>query len=236
MKTALSLFLGLFIAASAMAQDLDSLELTSTNRRLAKPIEYTADFKESDFQTKPWINEFRYVLVVNKANSGKDAQTLKMYENGQLIKTRKISTGREQFERKGMNHSKSDAWTTTPSGYYTPEWLSKDHKSSAYGTKLSFLTGGTRMPFAIFFNGGVAFHEVLPKSTGALGRRASGGCVRLPTDTASDLFYRIQETSGTKNPVFSKSGEVKTDVNGNIVYNEKSGYSALIIVINKIVE
>lgn len=235
MKTILSLFLGLFVAASAMADSFDSMEVLPT-ARLARPLEADVSFSENDFNTKPWIREFRYVLVVNKANSGKDAQTLKMFENGQLIKTRKISTGREQFERKGVNHSKADAWTVTPSGFYTPDWLSKDHKSSAYGTKLSFLTGGTRMPYAIFFNGGVAFHEVLPKSTGSLGKRASGGCVRLPTDTASDLFYRIQETSGAKNPVFNVYGEVKKDVNGNIVYNTKSGYSALIIVINKIVE
>lgn len=202
----------------------------------SRPIEVDVDFTESTFQTSPWVNEFHYVIVVNKANKGREAQTIKVYEYGKLIRETKVSTGRDQFERAGENHAKRDSWTVTPTGYYTPTFLSKNHRSSAYGGIFSGIFGGTKMPFAIFFNGDIALHEAPKGTESMLGKKASGGCVRLPSALAPELFERVEATSGSRIPAFNVDGTIKTDNNGNYAYREKSGYSALIIVKNKTIE
>lgn len=200
----------------------------------SRPIDVNVSFDLSTFETQPWTKEFRYVIVVNKANSGSEAQTLKVYEYGQLISTQKVSTGRDAFERKGEHHSKRDSWTVTPTGYYTPTFLSRLHKSTAYGGKFSWLTGGTKMPFAIFFNGGIALHERPGGTQGQLGTKASGGCVRLPQGFAEELFIRVQETAGSRNPRFNVNGTAKLDEAGKQMYATKDGYSTLIVVQNKV--
>lgn len=200
-----------------------------------RPVDVAVNFSEADL-AQPWIKEFRYVIVVNKANEGSEKQTIKIFEYGKLIRKEKVSTGRDGFERKGEHHSKADSWTVTPTGYYTPNFLSKDHRSSAYGGRWSIFTGGTKMPYAIFFNGGIALHEAPKGTEGALGTKASGGCVRLPSTLASDIFYRIQETEGSKNPRFTVEGQPMLDEVGNQRYSTKSGFSALIIVQNKVTQ
>ena len=200
-----------------------------------RPVDVAVNFSESDLE-QPWIKEFRYVVVVNKANEGSEKQTVKIFEYGKLIRKEKVSTGRDGFEKKGVNHSKADSWTVTPTGYYTPNFLSKDHRSSAYGGRFSWLTGGTKMPYAIFFNGGIALHEAPKGTEGALGKKASGGCVRLPNTLSADLFMRVQETEGSKNPRFTVEGQPMLDSAGNQMYSTKSGYGTLIIVQSKITE
>lgn len=232
MKNIQIAILSFLFSASLFAQVIDSEQgvfVTPT-----RPVEVNATFDESFFTLKPWIKEFRYVIVVNKAVKGVEAQTIKIFEYGQLIRTEKVSTGRDAFEKKGENHSKRDSWSITPTGYYTPTFLSKDHRSSAYGGIFSGIIGGTKMPFAIFFNGDIALHEA-PKGTASmLGKKASGGCVRLPNTLSADLFQRIEEVSGAKNPRFTVEGEAMLDSNGNQIYSTKSAYSALIIVQSKV--
>jgi len=231
-KIAISLFLTSLLAlTSVQASDYDNAGATYSKKR---PVDVDVNWSESQFETKPWIKEFRYVIVVNKANKGSDKQTLRLYEYGQLIKTTKVSTGRDQFERKGSHGSTADAWTVTPTGYYTPQWLSRNHKSNAYKHKWSWLTGGAKMPNAIFFNGGIAFHSATSHAN-ELGSRASGGCVRLPHEFSGELFDRISYTSGSRIPKFTVNGEQALDKDGNPTYKE-DGYSALIIVQNVIVE
>lgn len=229
MKTLLPIIFAFAVSASvAFSQD----EGIVSNGR---PVDVDVTFDQSTFESQPWTKEFRYVIVVNKANTGSEAQTVKVYEYGQLIITEKVSTGRDAFERKGTNHSKRDSWTVTPTGYYTPNFLSKLHKSSAYGGKFSWITGGTKMPFAIFFNGGIALHERPDGTEGKLGTQASGGCIRLPQGFAEELFQRVTETAGAKNPRFNVNGTAKLDASGNQMYAQNPGYSTLVVVQNKII-
>ena len=223
--------LTLSFSASLFAQDMEG-----STQSTSRPVDVDVVFTEDTFNTQPWTKEFRYVIVVNKANTGKEAQTVKVYEYGVKIRQEKVSTGRDGFERKGENHAKNDSWTVTPTGYYTPTWLSKDHRSSAYGGRFSWLTGGTKMPFAIFFNGGIALHEAPKGTEGMLGKKASGGCVRLPSSLAGDLFMRVQETQGAKNPRFNVDGTAMLDSSGQQMYATKPGYGTLIIVQNKVIE
>lgn len=214
--------------APLMADVMDG-STTSIDR----PKDVNVDFQTSYFVTKPWIKEFHYVVVVNKAITGKDAQSIKVYEFGNLIISGKVSTGRDQFEAAGEHHAKKDSWSVTPTGYFTPNFLDINHKSEAYGGKWSWLVGGVKMPYAIFFNGNIALHQAPKGTESALGENASGGCIRLPFEIASDIFARIQETDGARIPKFNVDGTITMDSKGNYTYLT-SAFSALIIVKNKV--
>jgi len=228
MKIVIGFFVLLFVAITASAEDTGVFTVPE------RPVDVAANFDESFFNTQPWMNEFRYVVVVNKATDGKEAQTIKVYEYGQLIRKELVSTGRDGFEKKGEHHSKKDSWSVTPTGYYTPDWLDKDHRSSNYGGIFSKIIGGTKMPFSIFFNGPIALHEAPKGTEGALGTKASGGCIRLPESLAGDLFNRIKETSGARIPKFTVEGQAMVDSTGHLLYRNEPGFSALIIVIKKV--
>lgn len=45
------------------------------------PEEFNVPFTVETFQEKPWTQEFEYVIVVNKANSGTERQTVRVYRN-----------------------------------------------------------------------------------------------------------------------------------------------------------
>jgi hypothetical protein len=214
-------------SSATYAQDMAGAILSPV-----RPQDIDVDFQASYFESKPWIKEFHYVVVVNKAIKGNDSQTIKIYEYGKLISSGHVSTGRDKFERAGEHYSKHDAWTVTPTGYYTPTFLDKDHKSDAYGGKWSWLRGGVKMPFAIFFNGGIALHQAPKGTESALGKNVSGGCIRLTGDLASDIFTRIQETQGAVIPKFKVDGTVEIDAKGNYAY-AIANFSGLIIVKNK---
>lgn len=202
---------------------------------LNRPIDIDVDFQPSYFESRPWIKEFHYVIVINKANTGKDSETIKVYEFGKLIISGPVSTGRDEFEAAGEHHSKRDSWSVTPTGYYTPSFLDKNHKSKAYGGKFSWIIGGVKMPYAIFFNGDIALHQAPRGTESALGKKASGGCIRLTADIASEIFARVAETQGSKIPQFKVDGTIDLDSKGNYAYKSVA-FSALIIVKNKIQE
>lgn len=79
-----------------------------------------------------------------------------------------VSTGASGFE--------------TPTGKFTPTWLSKDHKSKQYDD--------APMPHAVFFNEGIAVHGT--QAIGQLGNPASHGCVRLAPENAAKFFDLVQ--------------------------------------------
>ena len=224
------IFVFSFSVTSLLADVMDG-----STTSIERPKDVDVDFQANYFESKPWIKEFHYVVVVNKATKGSDAQSIKVYEFGNLIISGKVSTGRDQFEAAGEHHAKKDSWSVTPTGYYTPNFLDINHKSAAYGGKWSWLVGGVKMPYAIFFNGNIALHQAPKGTESALGENASGGCIRLPESIASDIFARIQETDGARIPKFNVDGTIALDSKGNYEYLN-SAFSALIIVKNKIQE
>lgn len=166
MRFLLMFFIGFFpLFADAQLVDLeisgpafDVMDLAG----LRRPVEYPVTFSVSDFETKPWMKEFEWVVVVNKATTGDDRQSLRIYRNQVLVDAStieqdlyaesaslawhlkdfpkriwehgvfKISTGREEFEAKGEHGSQRDNYTITPSGYFVPQYFVKKHKSEAY--------------------------------------------------------------------------------------------------------
>lgn len=167
----------------------------------------------------------------------------------------KVSTGRNQFEKKGTNHSQRDSWTTTPTGYYTFQKFSEKHKSEAYSQKLcdSFAAKAlgaildkemcTMMEYAMFFNGGIALHKAIPGTEGRLGQKASGGCVRLPAALA-EFLYRTSslEQGRARVPVVKPDGSLVLNTSGDMLLSEKTSsvwgetraWQSLIIVTDQV--
>ena len=101
-------------------------------------------------------------------------QRMKVYRNGRLKYTWKISSGRRGY--------------TTPTGSYSPKRMYRKYYSKKYYN--------SPMPHSIFFRGGYAIHGT--GSIKRLGRVASHGCVRLHPDNARKLYNLVQGV-GAKN-------------------------------------
>ncbi|WP_395666547.1 L,D-transpeptidase [Methylocella sp.] len=84
-----------------------------------------------------------------------------------------VSTGRSGF--------------ATPRGSFHAQRLRKTYHSRKYH--------GAPMPHAIFFTGGYAIHGSY--ETGALGRPASHGCVRLAPRHAAELYALVKGAGAT---------------------------------------
>ena len=108
-------------------------------------------------------------------------QTLTLMEHGKTIATWRVSTG-------VADHA-------TPRGVFQPEWSAKMWYSHTYDM--------APMPHAVFFKGGAAVHAT--QSTGALGRAASHGCVRLAPANA-EMFYKLVQRHGMAHTRIAVSG------------------------------
>lgn len=159
------------------------------------------------------LREFPIIVYVNKSVKSKYSQRIFVFKHGRLIITEKVSTGREQFE--------AERFSATPTGFFTPTFLSEDHIASQ---------SGIPMPFAIFFNGNIALHQAVQDNRGLsqLGRRASAGCVRLSPGLAPKLFELVAEAGTGRMPIIHEDGTVAVTVDGEVY--KKDSYMTLIIV------
>ncbi|MGI9482442.1 MAG: L,D-transpeptidase [Hyphomicrobiales bacterium] len=96
------------------------------------------------------------------------AKTMKVYRDGRLMHSWRVSTGRRGYR--------------TPTGTYRPKWLKRMH----YSTKYDY----SPMPYSVFFHRGYAIHGT--NYVSRLGRPASHGCVRLHPRNAARLFSLIR--------------------------------------------
>ncbi len=128
------------------------------------------------------------VVIVNRAPHGTaaDAQTMRVYQNGELVKESKISTGL-------VGHA-------TPVGYFRPAYT---NHMRIYRNYYSATYDGAPMTWAVFFNGGVALHSTPVSNYKNLGKRASHGCVRMTMEDAEFVNALVRDT-GTLNPPMVK--------------------------------
>ncbi len=101
-------------------------------------------------------------------------QTMTVSENGSVLYSWKVSTGRKPYR--------------TPRGTYRPIRMHKMWYSRKYDN--------APMPHSIFFHGGYAIHGT--DALASLGRPASHGCVRLHPTNARTL-YDLVKSRGSKN-------------------------------------
>lgn len=221
------ILLGLSIQ-NAFAQVWDKSSSTD-----AAPAEPTIRiFQESDFQTQPWLLEYKNIIVINKANDGSQKQTLRLYVDGQLQLQTKISSGREKFEagcKQGQEPKRDHCsnrpyWSTTPVGYFDVDKLDQNYFSNLWQTW---------MPWAVFFESGIATHQAPAGTEGKLGERASGGCVRMHPDKAPIIFKAVQAAGQGLIPMFRRDGTLARTAAGDVI--RRIGYKSLYIVENDIV-
>jgi lipoprotein-anchoring transpeptidase ErfK/SrfK len=96
-------------------------------------------------------------------------QEMDVYHEGRKLFTWPVSTAK--------------APKITPTGSWTPEFLSRNHRSSRYNN--------APMPWAIFYDGHYAIHGT--DQIKRLGSPASKGCVRLHPDHAKILFRMVRD-------------------------------------------
>jgi lipoprotein-anchoring transpeptidase ErfK/SrfK len=150
--------------------------------------------------------EFPVVIVVSKGS-----QTATVYSHGNPIRSYLISTGRERFE---TAKSGRQYFTTTPTGWFAPRRYIRDHWST---------TWEAQMEYSIFFNGGVALHATTPDHYGELGRRASGGCVRMHKNDAIWFWNMSVGNLKAYVPYFTRGGHLLKNRNGSIKRHMASG-------------
>ena len=97
------------------------------------------------------------------------SQRMIVKSGGQTLHSWPISSGRRGYY--------------TPTGTFTPTWRSRMWYSRQYD--------GAPMPYAIFFNRGIAVHGT--SATGMLGRTASHGCVRLANGNAKTFWNTVSK-------------------------------------------
>lgn len=124
----------------------------------------------------------RLLLIVDKAERGtsQTAQTLEAVLDGEVIHRFKVSTGKEARVTTPRGET---YFATTPVGEYRIYARNRYHKSSKWN--------GAEMNFAQFFNGGIAIHATTPMHYRELGRRDSGGCVRLREENAETIWNLV---------------------------------------------
>jgi lipoprotein-anchoring transpeptidase ErfK/SrfK len=57
----------------------------------SRPPESNVHFSEGDFTEKPWLREFQWVIVVNRANSGALKQSIRVYHGQTLVQFDEIA-------------------------------------------------------------------------------------------------------------------------------------------------
>ena len=179
---------------------------------------FTLQESQENFGTN-WIKNFDLVVVINKAITGPNAQRAEIYWQGQLFGKFKVSTGREKQE---ISKSGRRYFSNTPTGWYHPTWMSRNHISKTWEVP---------MPYAVFFNGGIATHAAPKDSYEKLGSRASGGCVRLHPAQAKLIFESVLKAGKGLVPEFTRTGEPVLDNKGMQKFSQN--WRSIFIVINR---
>lgn len=108
------------------------------------------------------------------ARIDQSSQRMRVYVHGALAYDWPVSTARRGF--------------VTPNGSFRVGLMAPMWRSRKYH--------GSPMPHAMFFRGGYAIHGTY--ATGALGRRASHGCIRLSPGHAAELFHLTRAFGGAR--------------------------------------
>jgi lipoprotein-anchoring transpeptidase ErfK/SrfK len=129
----------------------------------------------------------RLQIYIDKAERGtaSTAQKMMIYLDRKLLVTWQVSTGRENME---TSVSGRKYRSSTPRGIFRIYRRVKNYFSNTWQAP---------MPFAQFLIGGVAIHATTETHYRELGKRASGGCVRLRADNAQKLWKLVADVGIT---------------------------------------
>jgi lipoprotein-anchoring transpeptidase ErfK/SrfK len=117
------------------------------------------------------------------ARISKQKQLLKLYIDGELVDSFKVSSGDKKHE--------TPAFDLRPSGPIFNKYTSKKFPGGNYN-------GLGNMPYVVFIKGGFAVHGTTKGNIPKLGKKASHGCVRLHPDNAK-IFNEVVKALGIEN-------------------------------------
>jgi hypothetical protein len=117
------------------------------------------------------------------AQISKEKQLLKLYIDGELVDSFKVSTGDKKHE--------TPAFDLRPSGPIFNKYTSKKFPGGNYN-------GLGNMPYVVFIKGGYAIHGTTKGNIPKLGKKASHGCIRLHPDNAK-IFNEVVKAIGIEN-------------------------------------
>ncbi|MBX3019502.1 MAG: L,D-transpeptidase [Bdellovibrionaceae bacterium] len=178
----LAIVLGTFTAHAQTEVALDDM-MSPAEIGAEVQAQYPEFFAET-FENLTWFAAGpRIEIKINKAAA---AQVMYVYIDGQHTYTWPVSTGREKSENPPSGRK---YFSSTPTGTWTPYGMTYLHRSRLWDAD---------MPRAIWLTGGIAIHAAMPSYEKMLGRRASGGCIRLSMRNA-DLLYSLVQQYGRKN-------------------------------------
>jgi hypothetical protein len=179
---------------------VDSLQLYVENGIIKKEI-FTNDLKkinEGELKTlkynleqlkqKPTVAEDPSISKTQIdarvwARVSKKTQLLKLYIDGNLVDSFKVSTGDKKHETPTLDQR--------PSGPIFNKYTSKKFPGGNYN-------GLGNMPYVVFVQGGYALHGTTQGNIPKLGKKASHGCVRLHPDNAK-IFNEVVKAVGIEN-------------------------------------
>lgn len=137
-----------------------------------------------------------------KAHIDLSSQTMTVKEHGQTKYVWKISSGRKGYY--------------TPTGNYRPQWMTRMHYSKKYDN--------APMPHSVFYHGGFAVHATY--ATGALGRPASHGCIRLSPGNAKKFYNLVSKHGKSATRIAIVGSTPKTRTYAKRKTTKKKTYSA----------
>jgi hypothetical protein len=126
----------------------------------------------------------KVVIIVNESDRTEvnpEGQTAKLYHFGELKGLFNVSTGSRKIK---TTTDGREYMAITREGFFRPK--------RAYSDYYSYTFFGSTMPYAIFFNGGIALHGTTALSK--LGKRDSGGCVRFDPKDIKIINETIRST------------------------------------------
>ena len=126
----------------------------------------------------------KVVIIVNESDRTEinpEGQTAKLYHFGELKGIFNVSTGSRKIK---TTTDGREYMAITREGFFRPK--------RAYTDYYSYTFFGSTMPYAVFFNGGIALHGTTALSK--LGQRDSGGCVRLDPKDIKIINETIRST------------------------------------------
>tara|TARA_B100000925_G_scaffold291862_1_gene282006 strand:+ start:1722 stop:2525 length:804 start_codon:yes stop_codon:yes gene_type:complete len=177
--------------------------------------EYLSDHLNKNLKTYDFYNDevnstlAAVVIIVNESDrsiSNPEGQTAKVFHFGELKGIFSVSTG----SRKVKTTTDGRQYIAiTREGFFRPKKLYRDYYSYTFF--------GAGMPYATFFNGGIALHGT--NSLNMLGKRASGGCVRFDPKDIKLINELIRTTGEGHERVLIKNICRPVDVNGNVIKN-----------------
>jgi hypothetical protein len=193
MKTLLVTLFSLFCGLHAHAAQTRDLTDLMTPEDLAQEMfaEHGIEAFGEGLVWKASLENPRLIIVINKAqkDTAADAQTLEAWLDGELLYRTIVSTGKQEpvFIPPNKKYPQGHHYIpSTPLGVFRISSRDINHVSQTWE--------GASMPFAQFFYYGIAIHATTPEHFHDLGRRASGGCVRLYPRDAKIMWKLVGDT------------------------------------------